>query len=135
MSWEEVPPIDQNGIITDYEVLLEPLETFDGLDPITSNTTNFDIEIMDLMPFVSYNISVRAYTSEGPGPYSEPMSNTTSEEGTILLCEILLDSVSRNLHAPAETSVSDGCVEFELNDNTGRVATRIRTSRESTNYC
>ena len=96
VSWEEVPPIDQNGIITDYEVLLEPLETSDGvLSPITSNTTNFDIEIMDLMPFVSYNISVRAYTSEGPGPYSEPISNTISEEGThaILKCEILLDSV------------------------------------------
>ena len=107
MSWEEVPPIDQNGIITDYEVLLESLETYDGvLSPITSNTTNFDIEIMDLMPFVSYNISVRAYTSEGPGPYSEPISNTTSEEGTILLiilCKILLDFVSRSLYAHVET--------------------------------
>ena len=30
VMWEEVPPLDQNGVITMYEVLYVPLETFDG---------------------------------------------------------------------------------------------------------
>lgn len=83
VSWEEVPAINQNGIITVYEVLYEPLETFDGtLTPSTMNTTDFDIVISNLAPYVSYNISVRAYTVVGAGPYSEPITNRTLEEGT-----------------------------------------------------
>lgn len=83
VTWDEILPINQNGIITEYEVLYEPLETFSGLlSPLAVNTTEFIIDFMDLMPFVKYNISVRAYTSVGPGPYSEPITNRTLEEGT-----------------------------------------------------
>ena len=82
MTWDEVLPVDQNGIITEYEVLYEPLETFGGLlSPLSMNTTDLAVDLMDLVPFVNYNISVRAYTSVGPGPYSEPMANRTLEEG------------------------------------------------------
>lgn len=82
VSWGDVPPIDQNGIITVYEVLVEPLETFGGiLLPLAINTTEFEVEVLDLSAYVSYNISVRAYTTEGPGPYSEPIANRTLEEG------------------------------------------------------
>jgi hypothetical protein len=83
VTWEEVLPIDQNGIIIEYEVLYKPLETFDGLlSPLSMNTTNLIVNFMDLVPFVGYNISVRAYTSVGPGPYSEAIANRTLEEGT-----------------------------------------------------
>ena len=82
VTWDEVLPIDQNGIITEYEVLYKPLEIFGGLlSPLSMNSTDLFIDFMDLMPFVSYNISVRAYTSVGPGPYSEPITNRTLEEG------------------------------------------------------
>ena len=82
MTWEEVPPIEQNGIIIVYEVLYEPLETFGGiLVPSTVNTTDLEAVIMNLTAFVSYNISIRAYTSVGPGPYSAPLANRTLEEG------------------------------------------------------
>ena len=85
MTWDEVFPIEQNGPIIEYEVLYEPLETFDGLlSPSTINSTDLETVLMDLMPFVSYNISVRAYTSVGAGPYSEPITNRTQEEGMIL---------------------------------------------------
>ena len=82
VTWEEVPPIEQNGIIIVYEVLYEPLETFGGiLVPSTVNTTDLEAVIMNLTAFVSYNISIRAYTSVGPGPYSAPIANRTLEEG------------------------------------------------------
>lgn len=82
MTWDEVLPIDRNGIITEYEVLYEPLETFGGLlSPLSMNTTNLVVDFMGLVPFTNYNISIRAYTSVGPGPYSEPIANRTLEEG------------------------------------------------------
>ena len=82
MSWEEVPLINQNGLITTYEILLEPLETFGGM--ITErqlNSTNLSMVVIDLKQFVNYSISVRAYTIEGPGNYSEAIVRMTQEDG------------------------------------------------------
>ena len=88
VSWDEVPAVDRNGLITVYEVLYEPLETFEGF--ITSdsiNTTDMMLILTGLQEFVEYNISVRAYTSEGSGPYSEEITEMTLEDGkTILQC-------------------------------------------------
>lgn len=80
-TWEEIPPISRNGIITSYEVLLEPLETFSGqLLPWQMNTSDLQILLGDLEEFVGYNISVRAYTSTGPGPYSDEVFAMTMED-------------------------------------------------------
>ncbi len=79
--WENVLEIDQNGIITMYEVLYQPLETFDGnIITQTMNVTERSADLTDLEEFVDYNISVRAYTSEGAGPYSEEMTVMTPED-------------------------------------------------------
>ena len=84
VAWENVLEIDQNGIVTMYEVLYQPLETFDGaimtqtmivMSPDTSLT------LMNLEEYVIYNISVRAYTSVGPGVYSEGTEERTIEDG------------------------------------------------------
>ena len=84
VSWDEVPPIDRNGLITMYEVLYVPLETFEGtITSMTVNTTNTSTTLSGLEEFVMYNISVRAYTSEGPGPYSEEVTEMTLEDGKL----------------------------------------------------
>ena len=80
VTWEEVPPIDRNGMITMYEVLYEPLETFGQLSSGTGNTTDLFILLDELHPFVNYSISVRAYTSVGSGPYSDVVVETTQED-------------------------------------------------------
>ena len=84
VTWDMVPPIDQNGVITMYEVLYEPLETFNG--STMSNTTTVDgmtltAMLTDLEEFVDYNISVRAYTSAGEGHYSVGDIEITNEDG------------------------------------------------------
>lgn len=80
-SWEEISPMDRNGIITVYEVQYIPLETFGGaLVPNQINTSTLYLVLNDLEANVAYNISVRAYTSEGPGPYSENQLVTTPED-------------------------------------------------------
>ena len=82
VSWEEVPAINENGIITVYEAQCEPLQTFGGqiFNNIT-NTTYLNTTLTDLQEYVEYNISVRAYTSVGPGPYSDPVTQRTLEDG------------------------------------------------------
>ena len=82
VSWDIVPPIHQNGIITMYEVLYQPLETFDGsIMTQTMNVTEMSANLSDLEEFVNYTISVRAYTRVGAGNYSEGMTVMTPEDG------------------------------------------------------
>ena len=81
VSWEEVLPIDENGVITTYEVEFVPLETFNMMiSTNTTNTTMLNITLTGLEEYVEYNISVRAYTSVGPGPYSDGVVNRTLED-------------------------------------------------------
>ena len=81
VTWEEVPAIEENGIIINYEVEFEPLEFTNTLMINTTNGTSFLTVITGLQEFVAYNISVRAYTSVGPGPFSVAVTNRTFEEG------------------------------------------------------
>ena len=84
VSWGPVPLIDQNGIITEYEVMYEPLETFNGsIETQTANVSGSDmtITLTGLEEFVNYSISVRAYTSVGAGPYSNEGFAVTNESG------------------------------------------------------
>ena len=79
--WEEVVPIDQNGVITMYQVLYQPLETFGGaIGPLTVNVTELTADLTDLEEYVNYTISVRAYTSAGKGPYTDDITELTFED-------------------------------------------------------
>ena len=74
--------MNQNGIITMYEVMYQPLETFNGnIATKTINLTNMSVLLPDFQEFVNYNISVRAYTSVGAGPYSDEVTVLTLEDG------------------------------------------------------
>lgn len=85
VRWNDVPPIDQNGIITDYEVQYIPLETFGGVISMQIvNTSDMFYLLDNLEEYVNYTVSVRAYTSVGPGPYSDPITNQTLQDGKLL---------------------------------------------------
>lgn len=91
VSWGTVPPIDQNGILTMYEVLYQPLETFSGaIGSLSMNVSAMDMSVVlsNLQEYVYYNISVRAYTSVGDGPYSQEILVLTLEEGESNSCYI-----------------------------------------------
>ncbi len=81
VNWTEVPEINRNGNITTYEVMYEPLITFDILTVAWVDTTNVFIVLTGLEENVEYNISVRAYTSVGPGPFSLEEMEITFEDG------------------------------------------------------
>ena len=87
VSWTEVDPIDQNGIITVYEVDYQPLQRFNDSDDITAvNTSDTNITLTNLHESVQYNITVRAFTSVGPGPFSAHVLSITEEAGEFNGC-------------------------------------------------
>ena len=84
--WDEVLPIDQNGIITLYEVMYMPLEDFGGTigtDLVNVTYPYKSVVLINLEEFVFYSITVRAYTLHGPGNYSSPLIIKTNEDGKI----------------------------------------------------
>ena len=65
ISWN--PPIAPNGIITVYEIRYR-----NSTGPYNmTNTTNMHYSIVGLIPNTSYTIAVRAYTSAGPGEWTD----------------------------------------------------------------
>ena len=76
--------------------MYEPLMTFGVLTPATVNSTNLTIIVGGLEEDVNYNISVRAYTSVGPGPYSEEVTNRTFEDGESYII-IFVNSLNASL--------------------------------------
>ena len=86
VTWEEVLPIDQNGIIIIYEIQYEPLQFNEAL---FVNTTDMAVNLTNLQEDVEYNISVRAYTSIGFGPFSTEITEMTFEDGECLNGEFM----------------------------------------------
>ena len=84
VTWYIVPPIDQNGVITMYEVLYQPLETFGGAIGPSAEIVMAPVMsalLTQLEEYVLYNISVRAFTASGPGVYATTAQQRTLEYG------------------------------------------------------
>ena len=73
VNWNEIPCIDRNGMIIRYDTAFGSLG--DGTISGRSFTAN------GLAPFTNYTFQVRGVNSAGPGPYSDLINITTSEEG------------------------------------------------------
>ena len=76
VNWNEIPCIQRNGMITGYEVEFGP--SGEGTISGRSFTAN------GLTPFTNYTFQVRGVNSVGPGPYSDLITITTSEEGNLM---------------------------------------------------
>ena len=82
VSWHPVHTIDQNGVITQYEVEYNQT-TFSEVsmyNTTTVNSTTLMVDLTGLEEAVVYFIRVRAYTSVGAGPYSDAMNVPTNED-------------------------------------------------------
>ena len=85
VTWDPVPEIDMNGIITQYEVEFNQ-STFNEISTSNLTATNgpqLMMELEGLEEYVEYTVRVRAYTSVGPGPFSVAVVNRTLEDGEI----------------------------------------------------
>ena len=69
--WEEVPAFNRNGIILLYEVLYH--STLDQTQTLnTADNSTFTSSLI-VEEFVTYNITVRAYSVAGAGEESMPV--------------------------------------------------------------
>ena len=84
VSWDEVPPLDQNGVITAYEVMYIPLEIFNGMigpDVRNVSSSKLSLTLEELEEFVNYTVAVRAFTRIGASDFSTFIVVQTLEDG------------------------------------------------------
>ena len=91
LSWDPLPPEDQNGIILGYLINITDISREDTLQ-FSSDTHNLSIE--SLRPHTTYTCLVAAYTSIGMGPFSTEISVQTLETSK---CVHVLETVICNL--------------------------------------
>ena len=71
VTWNEVPPADQNGIITSYTITYQS-QTENHNESAIAGPSDRQKELTGLREYVDYDITVRASTSKGDGPDSSP---------------------------------------------------------------
>ena len=83
VEWNELPLASRNGEIMLYEVSLTLVSngSNDSVTNLTYNSTNTEIGLTNLTVSTLYSVKVRAMTSAGYGPYSEPLEVLTAPEG------------------------------------------------------
>ena len=88
VQWNSVPEADQNGDITGYRVIYQPLPSGN----ITSKTENAEATELDvtlLNEFTNYSICVLAFTVKGDGPQS-CITVITAEDSKFQLNAVLV---------------------------------------------
>ncbi len=88
VMWDNVQEIDQNGVLISFEILYVPLETFLFSNKVNTSASNRSLNLTGLQEYVEYNISVRAYTSVGAGPYSNDVTVRTHENGKCYIVHV-----------------------------------------------
>ena len=84
MTWDGVSLIDQNGVIILYEVEYNQ-STFDDIEMSSTTTTDNPFVVLTMLEeYTQYSLRVRAYTTEGPGPYSVVALETTMQDSEFL---------------------------------------------------
>ena len=86
VQWEQVPEIDRNGEIIYYEVRVDPAQ-FQNVRYVNVSGSELVVMVDGLEEFVQYSFTVRAYTSAGPGPFSDVTTSTTDQAGEGNACE------------------------------------------------
>ena len=78
LQWELPLPGERNGIVIFFQVNVTATETKSTL---IVNSTNDMMNITSLHPHYHYSLAVAATTSKRVGPYSQPVTAITFEDG------------------------------------------------------
>ena len=81
ISWNPPPFLDQNGDIIGYQLMVTNQNRTNS-SAIIYNVTNITSYVATMLEeFVVYSIEIAARTLVGFGPFSDPVSNLTLEDG------------------------------------------------------
>ena len=89
ITWAE--PLMTNGNVSSYDIQYRGISSVNTVLSNFSQVQMFSVAstmalLQDLVPFSVYNISVRASTGAGPGPFSAEISVRTLEDGECSVC-------------------------------------------------
>ena len=84
VTWEEVPAVKQNGIITGYTITYKS-QTENDNGNVEVNGFVRQTELKKLKEFVKYSITVFASTEKGDGPPSNPIVVTTDQDSKYIV--------------------------------------------------
>ena len=91
--WNEVPAVEQNGIITGYTITYKS-QTENGNGNVQVNGSVRQTELTNLKKFVKYNITVFASTVKGDGPPINPIVVATDQDSKLLfLSNFVVDAL------------------------------------------
>ena len=79
VSWDGLSTASNNGIIIVYEVQYNWTMDNEHINMSNNNASGSQTNLIlsDLQECVRYSISVRAYTSKGPGPFSKTILDSS----------------------------------------------------------
>lgn len=100
VSWDPVPAIHQNGLITQYDIEYNQ-STFLQLSSSLTETVaadNMSILLNGLEEYVIYSVRVRGHTSIGAGPYSSSQLIQTLEDG--ILFSLFFPTMHHEMYVP-----------------------------------
>ena len=80
VSWYPPTFLDQNGDITGYQLMITNQNRTNSSAMVVSVTNTSYVAIM-LQEFEVYSIEIAAQTAIGLGPFSDPVSDQTFEDG------------------------------------------------------
>ena len=76
-----MPAEERNGNITKYNVKVTNTSSEEVLQNKTVSAGNVTVVIEHLKMYVTYRFQVQAFTQEGVGPFSAPVTGTTKQTG------------------------------------------------------
>lgn len=124
VTWDAVTPLD--GTVSHYEVVYSTEDAQNRTaDQFLSavNTTERLICLSNLTASTSYAIAVRAFTEDGPGPYSDVVIATTSEGTTTDIV-----TTATTLEETTSTVASTASVQIEEHSTSAIATTQVGTS-------
>ena len=82
VMWFPVPIRDQNGIITFYEIEYNQstFSTIQMHNLSRASSSEQETTLDGLQEFTNYSARIRAYTSRGAGPFSNPIAVETLQD-------------------------------------------------------
>ena len=89
VSWDEVPPDQQNGIITGYTITYQS-QTQNDNGNVSAGPNDRQKNITGLKEYVDYNIRVFASTVKGNGPQSSPVLVVRTDQDSKLFSVVKL---------------------------------------------
>ena len=86
VTWDIVPPIDQNGVITFYVLFWNFFWPGSSTESQMQTTTSDQMRTLRVLHAnVEYLLRVRAFTSVGAGPLSDGVVAQTPEDGKLIM--------------------------------------------------